>query len=398
MPAERANGPYKHGKRWRVAIYSGNGPPRYRYFAANEYPDPLKAAQEYVDSFREETENRSIGQAVSAYCDSLLRYGGPRKKDQPLRMSTVTRARYHLESILQLRAVDRPLSSLTPAAAERYYRELVARGARPDTHRGSLAAAQAFCTWCVEKGWLRANPFGSVRGVGEKAAGKPTLKVDYSRQFVATALGEGSDSGLACALLLVLGLRVSELAERRVADVNLEPVLLDVPKGKTKAARRTLRVPAPLDALLVAHTIGREPTEQLFKYTRYALYHHVKRLCRLAGVPEVCPHGLRGSAASSVVESAGAAILGASLSETEREGGLSKSGGSVDAVVQGIARQLGHESPAVTRAHYIAPGLEESARAAAKAGLIGIGLGSEGKKPIPEDPQEGVQFWQLIEI
>lgn len=391
MSAERANGPYKHGRNYRVGRYQGSRFLGYRIFKESEYPDPERAAQAYVDSFKEITDNRTIGQVVAVYLDHLARFGGPRKHNQPLRQSTITRARYHLESLFQLRVTDRPLTSLTPAAARRYYAELVARGAATDTHRGSLVTATQFGNWVVkEKGWLKSNPFGDVRPEGERKQGKDVLKVDHARLFVAAALRDHTESELACHresglaawLLLALGLRISELTDRKVGDVNVNPPLLAVPKGKTRAAKRTLAIPAPLSSFVLKHIEGKAPDAQLFQFTRYGLYHHVKRICRVAGVPTVCPHGLRGSAATAIVST--------SLGEV----GGSDAASGVDAA----ARLLGHSNRAVTLGHYIAPGAAESVDAEVKARLIGINLGLSAENPIPTDEKGEEPFWKLLEV
>jgi integrase len=58
----------------------------------------------------------------------------------------------------------------------------------------------------------------------------------------------------------------------------------------------------------------------------------VKRICRQARIPEVCPHGLRGTHASIARERGATSHL--------------------------IATAVGHESFGVTERHYLRPGLE----------------------------------------
>jgi integrase len=358
MPRERANGPYEHGRKFRVTITSGDGSVRYRSF------ESYGEAKAYVDLFREETDTRTIGQAVNLYLEHLQRYGS---KGRPLQPRSLETAKCRLIAFLQLVKGDRPLAGLTPAAARKLYGERIRQGVRADTHRGELSVAKGMGAYGVEAGWWRHNPFEGVRPEGTKSAGKPTLKVDDARQFFTVALDEYACSGgpgLPCAILLVLGLRVSELSERIVDDVNAEPCALNVPKGKTKAARRWLAIPAPLGSLVLEHIKGKARDERLFSYSRYALYHHVKRLCAMAGVPEISPHGLRGSAASNVLE------VGGSLSE--------------------ISRALGHESVGVTVRHYVRPGLVESAEAKRKADLLTGGRGVDANSRVAGNEMETV--------
>lgn len=356
MPGKaKVNGPYQHGKRWRVILYAGTRQEGYRSF------DSEREAREFVATFREEADEHSIGQAVAAYVDHLARYGGSKAR-RPLRPSTVVSTRYRLIAYFQLPMKDRPLATLSPTYVETLYREQIKRGVRVDTHRGQLAVTVAFLNWCVDQEWLRSNPAASVRPEGERSFGKTVLRVDDARKFLHTALADASDSGLACAILLVLGLRCSELTERLVGDINIEPVLLNVPKGKSRAARRLLRVPAPLSQRLIAHVSGRDRSDRLFRFTRYALHYHVERICKLAEVPIVCPHGLRGSAATNALE------LGGDLSK--------------------LVPAMGHETKNVTERHYIAPGVIESSEAAAKVALLmgdaGNDLETVGQNPFPE--------------
>lgn len=375
MPGrKRANGPYKQGNRWRAVLSPtpSDGSSRYRPF------DTERECQEYIDAFNAETGDRTIGQAVSEYLAHLARYGF--KRNRPLKPASVTRTRYHLIAIFRLNEVDRNLKAVNATAAQKLYAELVGSGVRTDTHRGSLAAALQFFRWCVAQGWLRVNPFEGVKPEGERSQGKPVLKHDDARRFLDVALGERTVEGLAAATILLLGLRVSELTDRIVDDFNHSPYLLNVPKGKTRAAKRLLSLPAPLGPLIAAHVEGKERNEPLFKLSRYAVYHHVKRFCRAANVPVVCVHGLRGSAATDIV--------GDTITEDDRGGHCVVDGNvrtqAVEERIEAAARRLGHETSAVTKAHYIAPGTIESATASVKARLlVGNGLETASGKEFP---------------
>lgn len=69
------------------------------------------------------------------------------------------------------------------------------------------------------------------------------------------------------------------------------------------------------------------PEELLFPYSRQTLFTAVKRLCRAAGPPPTCPHGLRATWASAAV-----------------------TGG---ATVEAVAATMGHSSTRVTLRHYV---------------------------------------------
>lgn len=363
---EKAYGPFQHGNRWRVRLVIDGRFAGYRYYESES------EGKAYVDTFRRVTETKTIGQVVRDYLEHLARHGGP-KKDEPLRQSSLDSIRHRLTAFLQLEIEDRPLTALTPAFARKLYEARKARGVRVDTLRGELSVAKVFGDWwLVRLKLLKSNPFADIKAEGTRNVGKATLKLDDARTFLACALDECTEEGLMCALILVLGLRVSELTDRTVDDVNSSPPALNVPRGKTRAAKRLLGLPAPLSDRLLAHIRGKARTDRLFTKSRYSIHHHVMRLCKAADVPVVCPHGLRGSAATNIVEANGATLAG------------------VESSIRAAQAQLGHENAGITVSTYIAPGTIETATAAAKMRLLGGNeLGTVRTETFPNDQPNG---------
>jgi integrase len=114
--------------------------------------------------------------------------------------------------------------------------------------------------------------------------------------------------------------------------------VLWIPDSKTEAGKRTVKVPAVLQPHLRALCRDKLPLALLFgEHDRDWPRHWVKRICRLAKLPEVCAHSMRGLHATLAIEA----------------------GASPDVV----ARSLGHESAAMTLSAYAAPGSAESATA-----------------------------------
>ena len=325
--AERIHGPYPHRARWRVVGVRSDGSRVRETFATREAADAFLAEARSART-------RTIGEAVSAFLDWMAEAGR--------RPSTVTTARYRLVAFLRLGEGDRPLSNLD---GEDLYDRRREDGVRPDTHRGELALASTWATWCVKRGWLPANPFAEVEPMGARSHGRPQLRIDEARAFLAAALADASPAGLACALALLSGARASEVVCRLARDLDDSGRVLWVTESKTRAGVRQIPVPAVLQAGLLALARGRAPSDPLWgDVTRHWLSHHVRRLCGVAGVPEVSPHGLRGTVASIRV-----------------------GGGEA---VEAVARALGQAGPAVTRRHYLAPGVEAGALADAAVSLL----------------------------
>jgi integrase len=277
--------------------------------------------------------------AVDAYEVSL--------RERNLAGSTVERQRRHLDMLLQLDTNGhRPLRWLTAKRADELY-AAARETTEVATHRSSLGAGKRFGAWCAKRGWLAADPFAEVEGIGRPNKGKPQLHVDESRALIDACVAEGSRASIAVATAFLLGVRASEVTDRTVRDLDDGGRLLWIDRGKTNAAQRYLEVPDVIREYLLAFKKGRPAAAYLFgksdldRPSRFWLHWHCKRLCRAAKVPVVPPHGLRGTHAT-----------------------LAKQAGATSHLV---AAQLGHASTAITEQVYIAPG--EVDRAAQRAAL-----------------------------
>jgi integrase len=226
--------------------------------------------------------------------------------------------------------LDASINYWTPDQCKKRYVELVASGLSAGTHRDLLRRARVFFDWAIDGGHLRGeNPAAKVRPVGVIERGKSQLTLDELRRFVATALADPTREGNIAALaLLFLGLRCAELCRARVRDLDDGGRILIIQRGKTRNARRRLRIPEVIVSLLASQAAGKGAEQRLFERDRHWIYNQVERLCRQAGLPRVCPHSLRGSFATLAATAEAPAA---------------------------VALALGHSSPATTRAHYIEP-------------------------------------------
>ncbi len=231
-----------------------------------------------------------------------------------------------------------------------------------DTHRNGLVAAKMFGAWCVKQGWLKTNPAEDVEPVGQRSRGKKQLRIDETRKLVdlcITKANEGDDAAVGVMTALLMGMRVSEVTDRVVRDLDDEGRLLWIEVGKTKRSRRTLEVPALLRPYLLALAKGRDPDDQLItrektprgnKRGRQWLRHWLAELCGEAKIPTVCMHSLRGLHATLATEA-----------------GVSS---------HAVASALGHTSPVVTQAHYIKEGTTRRLSTQKVAAKLGEPTGS----------------------
>ena len=347
----RVLGPYPERKRWRLIIFEG-GTRKAMYLTSQE--EALRLKSELSAQLKQLGDGRRLGDLVTAWTDERLRVGTC--KAQTAREQDV-RLRAFLADYL-----DKDVRALSAKVANAVYQQAVEApspktGAqlKAATHRFYLKLAQSFFAWAVEQGEASSNPFQDVKPVGKVNAGKPQLRLDEARRFIDVGLHlyEESKQPLAvgAVMALMMGLRTGEVLDREVRDVEDGARFLCIAHGKTYNAARRPEIPLVLRPYLMSMLAGKGPTEPLFgmgstgkPLKRQALHAMVRRLCKLAGVPMVCTHSLRGLFATLGVQSG--------------------------AVTHAVAATLGHGTFAVTQKHYAQPDAVTNAQTARVSALL----------------------------
>jgi integrase len=329
--ARRVHGPYKHGSKWRLITVGNDGKQH-----AGSYESEREALdeKERIEQGFQEERGITVIQALDKY--ELYQRG---KGNKPRSVET-TRGRITRLLAAQL---TRPLASVSSYAAAKAYADLQPL-VSADYHRNALNETKTFFRWCMAKPrqWIKRMPFAEVKGEGRRKKGKPQHRVDESRRFMIVAFQRaeaGHLDGVVAIASLFFGTRISELVDRPVRDLDDDGRLLWIPDSKTESGRRFIDVPDALRTFLVALAKDKLPEARLFgALTRHQARRMVLSVCKLASVPEVGPHGLRGTHVSLA-----------------RERG---------ATSQLIAAAVGHSSyEAVTARHYVAPGTDERVQA-----------------------------------
>ncbi len=135
-----------------------------------------------------------------------------------------------------------------------------------------------------------------VCGVCRRPHGNEQRTIDeISRWLVhAMKLIPTEPGALAAVLLLICGLRSSEVVSCVVRDLDHCGEILRIPTGKTRAASRLVAIPESIRPHLVELCAGRGPTELIFGQRRRGWPRHwVTRICKVAGVPVLCAHSMR---------------------------------------------------------------------------------------------------------
>ncbi len=340
----RVLGPYPYRGKFRIIICDQGGEKTARLLGTEKEALRLKYAIEQKLSVQAE---RTIEEALTAYQEYMRNV----KQNKPASVTTtLIRLRSFFED-LQL-----PLADLTAKRCQGYYASLTGRpskrtGVIPsvDSHRNTLAEARTFLNWCVKpQAWLQHNPLAEVAGMGRRRHGKSQLRIDEARRLRLVCheqAAKGDDGAVAVLIALLMGLRASEIVSRMVRDLDDGGRILWVDDNqaaafspKTHASRRPVGVWDEIMPYLIARTKDKLPGALLFPsdtggaHWRDWVRKQTKRLCKMAHVPEVCAHSLRGFAATLGL------LSGVPLAQ--------------------VAASLGHESGTTTLQSYAAPGTQ----------------------------------------
>lgn len=176
-----------------------------------------------------------------------------------------------------------------------------------------LAAVSSMYAYLVDEDLADRNPAARVkrpRGTVDRAA-TPALDDAEAADMLAAASapGESPRTRAAVALLLTLGLRVSELVAADVEDLGVERGHRTLTVTRKGGGRARLVVPGPVAHDVDLYLAGRSTGPLLATSTggrvdRRAMHRLVVRLAQRAGVPagHVGPHALRRTAATLLLD------------------------------------------------------------------------------------------------
>lgn len=328
-PGARALGPYRHGNRWRVIAVALSG-------------------ERTTESFPTEVEASARCAALNVEGAVMLRSAVDEYLQRCKDRSRAT-TRFRLYGLLRLHENDRPVAAITTAAAQACIDARIAAGYAGATVIGEISVAVRFFGWAQESDLVIGNPFEAVKCDVEVKRGKPKLRVNASKQLLAYLYLDHSLEATAVLTAFTLALRASSVVHLKVADLDDDGRLLWIVDDKTPAGNREIEIPDLLRERLLPLAEGKAPQDRLFPdKDRFWLYRHTKRICVLAGVDVVTPHGLRGSGATNAVR------VNGSLPE--------------------VARAIGHaDGGATLKRHYLGGGAVESARGRVVAAMLSDG-------------------------
>lgn len=285
----RYYGPYRHGDKWRILMRVPGQ--KQQVHGTYENEEAGKRALRRLRTEARKYDGPTVSKALELYAQRLRANG--------LKKQSVDTTIYRLTKVFAPVA-QQPLALLTSAQAKELFAKLT--GWSVDTRRNTLAEAKTFCKRAKANGWTDLEPMKDLQGEGKRKRGKAKLTKDEARRYLnkCRELASGkkkkqAEAAIAAAIPLLLGYRASEVVDRQVRDLDDGGSVLRVPSAKTHAGIRSQKLPEWFRPLLASRTAGKGPTDRIFEHTRSWLLQRVKLICKLAGVPEVSPHGLRGT-------------------------------------------------------------------------------------------------------
>ncbi len=325
----RVLGPYEEQGVWRIIIVEDG---RKRTRKLSSFKEAIAMKKKVEEEFYG-CPSITIENALGEYREYLLQV---KQNQQETMEVTMIRLKGFFQN------GDLPLQELTEELGIRLYRALLLKYAVA-THRRMLVEAKTFLNWCIQNRWLTKNPFQNIQGQGRGSKGKKQLHFDEAKRWMKVALDlahRGDTKAIVALSTLLLGLRSKELVSLSVRDVDQGGRLLWVPGTKSRAAKRHIEVPMVLQPFLLKLCKRRNPEERLFLNSPGGQYegkpHHrtfprkqVIKICKLAGVPLVSAHGMRGLHSTLAIQAGTSPHM--------------------------VAQSLGHESIKTTLSHYASP-------------------------------------------
>jgi len=196
------------------------------------------------------------------------------------------------------------LGDLTRATCAAYYEALRARVSERTrraysvgAHRAMLAEARMLMRFAIGRRWLKVSPVDGVEGLGKRRHGKAQLRIDEARRWTATAIGwpTTATSGQSSPWWRCAGdARERDRLARRAGSRRRGPAALD-PRLQDGGGQAHAAHPRGAPALPRAAGGQSGGRRAIFgSHDRDWPRACVQRICKLAGVPVVGAHSMRG--------------------------------------------------------------------------------------------------------
>jgi integrase len=330
--SNRALGPYyqKERKRWqviRIAVDGETGMEDKKLYYFEKEEDAFSFRQ-YLDEENPDSQDGTVSFAINQYevakrkpgrrsmrtCLGRLNNFFDGMKGLSLAGLTFERLHQRLEQRVEARRLE-----CTRKKVNESYESLISE----------MRDVRIFLRWCghSKRKWVSQELLEQLSDLNvvnivenlERRTGKPQLTLDEAATYLDLGLAlvhgkvnapppfgnlKGHHGPIAALLPLTSGIDGQEIFARVVRDLDQQGAKLIIKGGKTRNRDVPVSIPEELRQPLLDLAAGRRPDELLFPSGTGAIHCNsfgadwVQRLCHWAKVPVVCPHGLRGTAAT----------------------------------------------------------------------------------------------------
>lgn len=314
MPRTGTNAYKRKDGRWVAVIPPTENPERKRLeFYGKTRAEALTKRKEAQRRIEEGQSAKASKQTLSAYLDEWLE-----NVVKPSRSQSTYEYRHNASRHLKNALGKVALEALTPAHLRKLYRDKTAAGYKNNTVQAIHSTINVALGQAVKDRILRENVARLVSPPPREKGDPRHFSPEEARRFIECAKDE--PYGLFFIILLLTGLRKTELRDVTWEDVDLDKRQIRVRGTKTRGSLRSVPLMPELVTLLRAHKpqqqrefllLGWEwkPTVYLFtaqkQYGRWGVVRPNETLHQLLkkhGFPPITVHQLRHSAASLLFE------------------------------------------------------------------------------------------------
>ncbi|MFQ6050623.1 MAG: site-specific tyrosine recombinase/integron integrase [Candidatus Hydrothermarchaeota archaeon] len=162
-----------------------------------------------------------------------------------------------------------------------------------------LRTIKSFYNFLYENGYIAKNPAKNISNIKYEKRPPSYLSISEVKLLIDTASNERDY--LMIYLLYYTGIRVSEIVNIRVQDIDFDGLMIKV-KGKGEKTRYLI-INEHLADLIREYIKNNDISERLFDVTPWTVQHVVKTTARRAGIKKnVTPHKLRHSFATHLLQ------------------------------------------------------------------------------------------------
>lgn len=204
-----------------------------------------------------------------------------------------------------IEVINKPFSEMNVYDIRLFLIKEMERGVSARTRENTRANLSAFFQWAVNEEIILKNPIASIRTIKyTDEIRKPFSEVEIDALRMAC---HTKKERALIEILLSTGIRVSELANMKVKDINKETLVVHVIKGKGQKERITYTTPVAINHLIAYLNERKEKDGEMLFYNKNhtplgvdGIRYILKVIATRAKISDVHPHRFRRTFATNL--------------------------------------------------------------------------------------------------